>query len=244
MRKRRLGVTLVLLAAGFASSSVDARASTCDYVGASGATWHNAINWSCDSTPSADADGIPDGDDAVRILGTDNVVVVLTADHGMTPFPERSRSLGRAAAVRVIPDSIIKNVNAALDSRAGGADWLVFDTGMLLVSERTKLAAQGVDVDSVIGDVAARLRAVPGVARVDRPADLAGRDTTDAVVRRWRHQIPPDAGVELVVTLKPYAIWSYENLPIAMHGQPTELDTHVPLILWGRGSGAACTAAG
>src|SRR3989449_9425889 len=49
------------------------------------------------------------------------------------------------------------------------------------------------------------------------------------------HQVPADGGVELVVTLKPYSIWTYPNAPIAMHGQPTELDSHVPLILWGPG---------
>ncbi|HYT04721.1 MAG TPA: alkaline phosphatase family protein [Gemmatimonadales bacterium] len=169
--------------------------------------------------------------------GTANVLIVLTADHGVTPVLERSRALGHPGAVRVIPDSIIRNVNAALDQRVGGADWLEFDTGMLLV-DRAKLARRGVDVDSVIGDVAARLRAVPGVARVDRPADLAGKQAADPVARRWVHQVPPDAGVELVVTLKPYSIWSYADLPpavVAMHGQPSDWDAHVPLILWGPG---------
>ena len=170
--------------------------------------------------------------------GSDNVLLVLTADHGVTPFPERARALGgsHAGAVRVIPDSVIRDVNVALDARAGGGDWLQFDTGLLLLPGRPQLAARGVDVDSVVADLAARLRALPGVARVDRPADLARRDTADAIVRRWLHAVPPDAGVELVVTLKPYSIWSYENLPgIAMHGQPSDLDAHVPLFLWGRG---------
>ena len=168
--------------------------------------------------------------------GKENVLVVLTADHGVTPFPERSRALGHPSAVRVVPDSILDSVNAALDGRVGGAAWLQFDTGLLVLADRAKLAAQGVDVDSVLAGVAARLRALPGVARVDRPADLARRDTTDAVVRRWVHQVPPDAGVELVVTLKPYAVWGYANgPPIAMHGQPSDLDAHVPLLLFGRG---------
>ncbi len=167
--------------------------------------------------------------------GTGNVLVVLTADHGVTPYPERSRALGRRDAVRVIPDSLIASANAALDRRVGGGDWLQFDTGMLLLPDRARLAAQGVNVDSVIADLRAQLRALPGVARVDRPADLRGQDTADAIVRRWMHQVPPDAGVELVVTLKPYSIWSYPNLPIAMHGQPTDLDAHVPLILMGLG---------
>src|SRR5689334_10100980 len=165
--------------------------------------------------------------------GTGNVLVVLTADHGVTPYPEHSRALGRRDAVRVIPDSVIASVNDALDRRAGGADWLQFETGMLLLPGRARLAAQGVNVDSVITDLRAQLRALPGVARVDRPSDLAKEDTSDAVVRRWIHQVPPDAGVELVVTLKPYSIWGLPNLPIAMHGQPSDLDAHVPLIFMG-----------
>jgi len=167
--------------------------------------------------------------------GKSNVLVVLTADHGVTPFPERSRTLGHPGAVRVIPDTIFQRVNAALDQRAGGGDWLQFESGMLLLPDRAKLVDGGVNADSVVADVATRLRALAGVARVDRPADLTDRDAADPVSRRWIHQLPPDVGVELVVTLKPYSIWSYPSAPIAMHGQPTDLDAHVPLILWGSG---------
>jgi hypothetical protein len=167
--------------------------------------------------------------------GRNNVLVVLTADHGVTPFPERSRTMGHPGAVRVIPDTIIRSVNAALDQRAGGGDWVQFESGMVMVPDRAKLVAQGVNVDSVVADVATRLRALAGVARVDRPVDLSAKDTADPVVRRWMHQVAPDGGVELVATLKPYSIWSPANVFIAMHGQPTELDAHVPLILWGPG---------
>ena len=166
--------------------------------------------------------------------GGSNVLIVLTADHGVTPFPERSRALGRSGAVRVTPDSLIQSVNAALDARAGGADWLVFESGMLMVPGRARLVAQGINVDSVMADLTTRLRRLAGVGRVDRAVDLAA-DSADPTVRRWRHQVPPDAGVELVVTLKPYSIWGIANIPIAMHGQPTDLDAHVPLIFWGSG---------
>jgi len=167
--------------------------------------------------------------------GSNSVLIVLTADHGVTPFPERSRALGRSGAVRVVPDSIFQSVNAALDRRAGGGGWLQFESGMLLLPGRTELAAQDVNVDSVIADVANRLRALAGVARVDRAADLATADSSDPVVRRWRHQVSSDMGVELVATLKPFSIWGYAGVPIAMHGQPSDLDAHVPLVFWGSG---------
>src|SRR5207248_1339546 len=105
--------------------------------------------------------------------GGSNVLIVLTADHGVTPFPEHSRALGRSGAVRVTPDTLIQSVNAALDARAGGADWLVVESGMLMVPGRARLAAQGINVDSVIADVATRLRRLAGVGPVDRAPTLA-----------------------------------------------------------------------
>jgi hypothetical protein len=132
-------------------------------------------------------------------------------------------------------DSIVFDVNAQLGRRATPGEWLIFDMGLLLMPRRDALAAAGIDVDSVLADVATRLRAVPGVARVDRPVDLNRADAAaDRVARRWQHVISPDAGVALVVTLRPYSVWSDGILKIAMHGQPSDLDTHVPLLLWGQ----------
>jgi predicted AlkP superfamily pyrophosphatase or phosphodiesterase len=178
-------------------------------------------------------------------VGRDNVVVVLTADHGVTPFPERTRAKTGAQAYRVQVDTLVTAVNRDLDRLTGVAtvppaatprDWLSFDTGMLFLQDNGRFAATGVKTDSILDALARRIRAVPGVARVDRPADFAGADTaSDPVARRWVHHLPPDAGVVLTVTLQPGSVWGIENLPIAMHGTPSEDDTHVPIILWGRG---------
>src|SRR3989440_4675340 len=92
-------------------------------------------------------------------FGRGNVLIVLTSDHGVTPFPERSRALGRSGAVRVTPDTLIQSVNAALDERAGGADWLLFESGVLLVPGRPRLPAQGGHGDSVVAGRARRARA-------------------------------------------------------------------------------------
>jgi arylsulfatase A-like enzyme len=169
--------------------------------------------------------------------GRSGVLIVLTADHGVTPFPEWARAHGHPQARRVAVDSIVRAVNRALDARAGAAEWLRVEDGMVLVPDRATLAGRGVNVDSVVRDVASRVRAVPGVARVDRAADvLRADDDADPVRRRWRHSLAPEAGVALVITLTPYSVWGAPGAP-AMHGQPTDLDAHVPLILWGRGMG-------
>src|SRR5207253_2852042 len=116
----------------------------------------------------------------------------------VTPYPERSRALGHPGAVRVIPDTIIQSVNGALDQSAGGGDWLQFESGMLLLSDRAKLVAQGVNVDSVVADVATRLRAMAGVARVDRPAAFTAKDTADPVSRRGMRRGALDGRVSTV----------------------------------------------
>jgi len=173
-------------------------------------------------------------------VGRDNVVVVLTADHGVTSFPERTRAKTGGAAYRVLLDTLVTAVNRDLDrlAGAGGAprDWLSFDTGMLFLRDNGRFAAIGLKTDSILDALTARIVRVQGVARVIKPADLARADTaSDPVARRWLHHLSPDAGVVLTVTLQPGSIWSAGELQIAMHGQPTEDDSHVPIIFWGRG---------
>jgi arylsulfatase A-like enzyme len=172
-------------------------------------------------------------------VGRGNVVVVLTADHGVTSFPERTRAKTGAQAYRVSVDTIVTAVNRELDRLAGAGtsrEWLSFDSGMLFLQDNGRFAATGVKTDSILDAVAARMRAVPGVGRVDRVADLARADTaSDPTARRWIHQLPPDAGVVLVVSLQSGSVWGIENLPIAMHGLPSDDDAHVPIIFWGWG---------
>lgn len=169
-------------------------------------------------------------------VGRDNVVVVLTADHGVTSFPERTRAKG-GTAYRVLLDTLITAVNGDLDRVAGTTrEWLSFDTGMLFLQDNGRFAAMGLRTDSILDAVTARILRVPGVARVIKPADLARADTAnDPVARRWLHQLTPDASVALTVSLQPGSVWDVPNVLIAMHGQPSDDDAHVPIIFWGKG---------
>ena len=173
-------------------------------------------------------------------VGRDNVVVVLTADHGVTSLPERTRAKTGGAAYRVLLDTLVAGLNRDLDRLAGTADaprqWLEFDSGMLLLRDNGRFAATGIRTDSILDATIARILRVQGVARVIKPADLASADTAnDPVARRWLHLLTPDAGVVLTVTPQPGSVWDVPNLPIAMHGVPSDDDAHVPIIFWGRG---------
>jgi len=166
-----------------------------------------------------------------QIRDSNTVVVALTADHGVTSFPElyRARTGGRAGHVDLT--AAARTVGAGLEARGAPAGSWRFEDGLLWV-DREALARAGASADSAVRQFAAAARADSGVLRVDAVRELARADTAkDAVARRWYHMLPPDLPVELVVTLRPHYVWT--DLPIAMHGQPSDDDAHVPVIFYG-----------
>jgi predicted AlkP superfamily pyrophosphatase or phosphodiesterase len=180
-------------------------------------------------------------DRLIRRYGGNNLLVVLTADHGVTPYPEDLRTHGQPSAEWVSLDTLVRAANQEISSLLGLAapqGWLDFDSGMLFRLDRGRLEAGGVRTDSLFGLLAARIRAVSGVARVDFPDSLAAADTAaDPIARRWLHEVTPDADVALVVTLKDGNSWEYPGgFTPAMHGQPSDRDAHVPLLFWGKGT--------
>jgi len=169
-----------------------------------------------------------------RLVGPDGYVVSVTADHGVTSYPEYASRHGHPEAQWLNPVGLFRVDSAALAQRLGPHRWLrFFETGLLVV-DRPGLVSHGVDVDSVVRSIAAEMRRYPQVLRVDTPESLAAADTaTDAVARRWLHAVPPDVPAVLMVTLKPHMAWGSGDE--AQHGQPTDDDTHVPLIIAGPG---------
>ncbi|HTR21534.1 MAG TPA: alkaline phosphatase family protein [Gemmatimonadales bacterium] len=173
-------------------------------------------------------------------VGKTNVVVVLTADHGVTPFIESSLRAGHAEARVVNIDTLLTAVNARLDTMSGDTThrrWFEIDPGIVFLRDNGKLAARGFNVDSIVRALATRIRAVRGVARADLPGDLAQADTVaDPTARRWLHTVPASSSVAVVVTLADWCAWGWPGVPeTAVHDEPSESDTHVPLILWGKG---------
>ena len=167
-----------------------------------------------------------------RLRDMGKVVLALTADHGVTSYPEYSNAHGDRRAQWVSLDGLVRGYRADLARIAGPGAWIkYFDAGMLAM-DRAGLAAKGINVDSVVSRMADEIRRLPPVLEVDTRASLMGRDTaSDWIARRWLNSVPADLPIELMVTLKPHMSWGTPG--IAQHGQPTDDDTHVELLLWG-----------
>jgi hypothetical protein len=170
-------------------------------------------------------------DSLYRLQDSARIVIALTGDHGVAPFPELYAARTGRPADHVSLRGPITTIRAGLAARGVPAAAFRIESGALWV-DRSLLRAAGVDVDSLVSEFAELARRVPGVARVDRVAALAKADTVhDAIARRWYHALPPGRPIEAVVTLEPHWVWG--RAADAQHGGPYDYDTHVPVVFYG-----------
>ena len=169
-------------------------------------------------------------DSLFRLRPPGGVMVALTADHGVTPFPELNRRI-TPAPVRVDLSAALRAGEQVIAAAKGNPGALDFESGGLFV-ERDSARVPAAKVREAVDSFMTVARRIPGVMRVDRFADLP-RDTAkqDPISRRWVQMFPRDVPVEAVVTLTPGSYWNTYNA--AMHGAPHDYDSHVPLIFWG-----------
>jgi predicted AlkP superfamily pyrophosphatase or phosphodiesterase len=165
-------------------------------------------------------------------IGMENVLVVLTADHGFANTAEFSQGRHMDAA-RIDPKPLQAKLEAALAERFRVAG-LVRNTYLPEVYldyaaiERNKLARADVE------DAAARfLLAQPGIAEVFTRTQLeqgiAGKSRLATLMQRaWNRELSGD----LLLVTTPYTAFGSGDSG-ATHGTPYNYDTNVPLLIMG-----------
>ena len=172
-------------------------------------------------------------DSLFAIRDSTRVIIALTGDHGMSPFPNR------LSTVTPNPGARFVNIDPPFDSLMLTLAALKVDTnevavsdGALLIGDTSSFVKANVSVDSVARALAAQVRAIPGVHRVDMLSDLARADTTkDIIGLRWLRMFAPGGVVRFVTTLDRYAYPA--GIRQATHGSPWDQDAWVPVIFWG-----------
>ena len=170
-------------------------------------------------------------DSLARMRDSTRVVIALTGDHGVAPYPEVYEARTGIHVGHVSLRTVLSGVREALAARGVPSRAFRLESAQLWVDPDAFRWA-GVPMDSVVEAFAERARAVPGIARVDLMRTLAAADTTrDMIARRWVHALPPDLPIAAVVTLEPHWVWGSGT--DAQHGSPWDYDAHVPLVLYG-----------
>lgn len=160
-------------------------------------------------------------------LGAGRVLYVVSADHGIGSMPEAT---GRGGRVQLGP-TISAFLGAFLDRGVARGALQVQDG--LVLADTAALRAAGLDPAQLADDLAARLRALPGVQRVYTPRALAAAAASDEGAQIWRRSIPPEYG--WLAALDPAEGFMLGGKSVAQHGTSLEENRRVPLFFLGAG---------
>jgi len=170
-----------------------------------------------------------------RLVGPGRYTVALTADHGVAPVPERVRQFGVDAG-RVDPKAVEAAVRQAAEKALGPASSPNAYVNRVMTTDiyfqpgvYARLAAQ----PGAIASIKAALETVPGVMKAYTGEALeADRFDDDPMARRLSRSHFAGRSGDMTFTLRPYWITFDKG---TTHGTGYEYDTHVPLLLMGRG---------
>lgn len=167
-----------------------------------------------------------------RMIPRERTLLVLTSDHGMTSFPEYTVIMRHQSAGRMSLSAQTQHAAADLRTRYGTSFDLSFDNG-ILTADVASMRARRVNTDSVTKLFVAAAKALPGVAKVYTPAQLAAAPASDADANRWRRNLPPQIGWLMATVAKPNFVFS-EKLS-GEHGTMQPETVRIPIAFIGYG---------
>ncbi len=165
-------------------------------------------------------------------VGMKNVLVVLTADHAVSPVPELLES-------QKMPGGRLKGdffapIQQALDYRFGPGRWIDSTAGSSPYLNYKLIQEKKLNLDEVVRVAARAISSAPHVVRVyPRQQLLTSRGAADIIDARVLRSFYASRSGDMEVLLEPY--WIRGGTTGATHGTPYNYDTHIPLIFMGPG---------
>lgn len=172
-----------------------------------------------------------------RRVGLANVVMVLTADHGVAPLPEVFAALHPGAAPRRFHPSVVDTVvEAALTARYGPAPepgWVVHHDQPQLYLNLEALATKRIPVEQAQREAKAAILKVAGVHEALTATEL---DAARAAGSRSAEVLSffPGRSGDLYYQMAPYIVVDDEPSGTG-HGTPWAYDQQVPVLFYGSG---------
>jgi hypothetical protein len=167
-------------------------------------------------------------------LGTlvprDRILVALTADHGVTSFPEAAQAQGRSGG-RIQLRALVREANLAIGRRGGDTTILRHSSG-LIYGDTARLRRAGVSPESLATNLAPRVWKLPGVVDAWTPGTLGGASPRNVHAVRWWRALPRGFSWLVCAVARPGYIWM-EQTSETDHGTSNPDDVGVPIILMG-----------
>jgi predicted AlkP superfamily pyrophosphatase or phosphodiesterase len=165
-------------------------------------------------------------------VGAGNVLVALTADHGVSPVPELQKER-KMPGGRFEPGVLFRTLQEALTAKYGDGKWVLGNSGPVPYLNYDLMRQKKLNPAEVERTAADAWRALPNVFRVyTREQLLFGQTPEDKFSIRVRNGFYPARSGDLI--LIPDAYWIFESHGTS-HGTLFNYDTHVPVMLMGPG---------
>jgi arylsulfatase A-like enzyme len=169
---------------------------------------------------------------AEKQAGAENVLVVLTGDHGVAP------SAGEVAAFRMpggrAPGNTVRNaIQAALSLKYGEDEYVAGSWDLSIYLNEETAARKGLEMAEVRRVAAEAALKVAHVARVyTRDMLQNGAAPPDRITQRVVNGFNQRRSADIQFIPEPY--WTFSS-NVATHGSPYSYDAHVPVIFMGAG---------
>jgi len=164
-------------------------------------------------------------------VGKDQVLFVLTADHGVAPLPELLQQAGYSGARRIRIDNLIVEMNYLIHEKFGIKDLIIgYKTPQFFLDNarfEPLLPAQREKIENSIKEY---LRAQPGISRAWSFDELE-KSCEKGHTRYLRDQLFKGRSGPITILVEPYCIdtnWMYGT----DHRAPYECNRHVPLVFY------------
>jgi predicted AlkP superfamily pyrophosphatase or phosphodiesterase len=170
-----------------------------------------------------------------RKIGLQNTIIAMTGDHGVAPIPEYMSKMGLDGA-RLSGQAVLTAVNKALNDKFGKEEkWVqAFVNEQIYIDPKLIAASKTTqeEVERIVGDAAIT---IPGVINYfTRTQIINGNMPQTALARRVTNGFNRLRSGDVWVITKPFSFFSEGGLGTT-HGSPYNYDTHVPVIIFGKG---------
>lgn len=165
-------------------------------------------------------------------IGLDNVLLVISADHGVDAIPEYKKSIGFAGFRGAIPDAVQK-IDAQLKEQYKTEASLVraIELPNVYLNHEAIKAAK-LDAETIRKAFSTELMKIPGVAKALTRTEISAiKASQDPVISKVINNFVDSRSGDITIVQNTSTM--VDNYSAATHGSPYRYDTHVPMYFAG-----------
>ncbi|PYR22993.1 MAG: hypothetical protein DMF98_19325 [Acidobacteria bacterium] len=165
------------------------------------------------------------------VVGRNQWVVALSADHGVTPLPEQLVAAGKDAG-RISSAAVANVVEERIGAVLGSGPHVAFAAGNELFFHKAAYDAIQSSPD-LLRSVVKAIDGIPGVHKVLRAEDVRdASSSSDVMLRAAALSYFPGRSGDLIIVPRPGWVFAPRG---ATHGSASADDQRVPILFMGRG---------